>query len=263
MVVAGGNGCGKSALLEALITAKERAGAYGGFEFDPAVVSADAEAAMIKMEVKFSEAEQRFVKRVFGEACPDKDRIEIEIRKGGGAKANKRSNPVARLFSYYSREIGSPGFFDYITAYRQTDKAQLESWNASFLSDQSTKETLTRRQQKFQHTKQYLAGLKMRDIQGIQSALRRGEEFRDDSLREIRETFNRFFAPMEFDDVYLDRSPFGFVINTPRGHIDIDDLSAGEKEILNIFIRFHQMNPIGSVILFDEADAHLHPDLER
>jgi len=47
------------------------------------------------------------------------------------------------------------------------------------------------------------------------------------------------------------------------GEIDIDDLSSGEKEILNIFIRFHQLKPHEAVILFDEADAHLHPDLER
>jgi predicted ATPase len=263
MVIAGGNGCGKSALLEALITGKERAGSYGNFEFDRAVVSADAESAKIQMEVAFSEAEQEFVKRLYNESCPERDQIEIEIRRGGAAKANKRSSVVGRLFSYYSREIGSPGFFDYITAYRQTDKIQLESWNASFLSDQSTKETLSRRVQKFQHTKPYLAGLKMRDIQSFQAALRLGTSPGVDSLGPIRETFNRFFAPMEFDDVYLDRSPFGFVVRTPRGEIDIDDLSAGEKEILNIFIRFHQLNPVGSVILFDEADAHLHPDLER
>jgi hypothetical protein len=28
-------------------------------------------------------------------------------------------------------------------------------------------------------------------------------------------------------------------------------------------VRFHQLKPLGAVILFDEADAHLHPDLER
>lgn len=48
----------------------------------------------------------------------------------------------------------------------------------------------------------------------------------------------------------------------PNGDIDIDDLSSGEKEILYTFIRFHQFKTKGAVILFDEADAHLHPDLE-
>jgi len=40
-------------------------------------------------------------------------------------------------------------------------------------------------------------------------------------------------------------------------------LSSGEKEILNIFVRFHQLKPKGAIILLDEADVHLHPDLER
>ena len=68
---------------------------------------------------------------------------------------------------------------------------------------------------------------------------------------------------MKLKDVFIDKSPFEFVISTHAGDIDIDDLSSGEKEILNIFIRFHQLKPNGAVILFDEADAHLHPDLER
>ena len=73
----------------------------------------------------------------------------------------------------------------------------------------------------------------------------------------------RFESFPDFSDILLDKAPFEFIIYTPRGNIDIDDLSSGEKEILNIYIRFHQLRPKDAVILFDEADAHLHPDLER
>src|SRR5687768_4336601 len=45
MVIAGGNGCGKSALLNALLTAKEHAAGYGYFSADPHAVSADADFA--------------------------------------------------------------------------------------------------------------------------------------------------------------------------------------------------------------------------
>src|SRR6185295_12085109 len=107
------------------------------------------------------------------------------------------------------------------------------------------------------------ASLVMRDIQKAQAAHRAGKvEFRD-SLKPIREFFDDFFAPMKFVDVLIHETPFQYVIETPRGVIDLDDLSSGEKEVLNTFIRFHQLNPRGAVILFDEADAHLHPDLER
>jgi predicted ATPase len=263
MVICGGNGCGKSALLEALMTAKEAAGAYGNFQFDPRAVSADSTHTNISMTLAFSEEEQAFVKEKFGEVCPDVEEVVIRINAGGAGQAIQRSPATYHLLSFYSRKLGSPGFFDYITAHRQTQKADLRTWDSQFLSDDIAKQTLALSQQKFQYTKQYLAGLKMRDIQAAQSALRQGNTDIPDSLEDVRLFFDRFFAPMSFVDVFLDRSPFGFVIATPKGEIDIDDLSSGEKEILNIFIRFHQLKPRQAVILFDEADAHLHPDLER
>lgn len=263
MIICGGNGCGKSSLLEALMTAKEHAGAYGQFQFDSKAVSADAEKATIRVTVSFSEIEKQFVKDTYNQDCPDQDDIEIEIMKGGHARALKRSGPTKQLLSYYSAAKGSPGFFDYITAHRQTQKQALKSWDASFLSDERAKQTLAGVQNKFQQTKQYLAGLKMHDLQELQRSINEGQILQIDSLTEIRQTFNRFFAPLRFKDVYLERSPFGFVVETPAGEIDIDDLSSGEKEIFNIFVRFHQLNPQAAVILFDEADAHLHPDLER
>jgi predicted ATPase len=263
MVICGGNGCGKSALLEALITAKEHAGSYGHFGFDPRAVSADAMKATITMKLAFAEDERSFVKEKFGSECPETDEVVIEINKGGGAQAVKRSEPVKRLFSYYSHAVGSPGFFDYINAYRRPQKSQLQTWDASLLSDDRTKQTLAVGDQKFQLTKQYLASLRMRDLQELQTSLRSGKAEPSDSLKEIREFFDSFFAPMKFKDVFIDQAPFEFAISTALGDIDIDDLSSGEKEILNIFIRFHQLKPKRAVILFDEADAHLHPDLER
>lgn len=263
MVICGGNGCGKSSILEALMTAKEHAGSYGNFQFDPGAVSANADKATIQLNLEFSDEDRDFVDRQFGQPCPEHDEVIIEITKGGGARVLKRSTPVHRLLSSYSSAMGSSGFFDYITAHRQTNKTKLQTWDASFMSDERAKQTLARSQQKFQFTKQYLAGLKMGDLQAIQAADRTGNTSIPDSLQVIRSTFNEFFAPMKFMDVYINRSPFEFVVWTPMGNIDIDDLSSGEKEIFNIFVRFHQLDPQGAVILFDEADAHLHPDLER
>jgi predicted ATPase len=263
MVICGGNGCGKSALLEALMTAKEHAGSYGNFSFDPMAVSADATKATITTKLAFTEDERSFVKEKFNIECPETDEVIIEINKGGGAQALKRSGSVKQLLSYYSHALDSPGFFDYINAHRQNQKSRLQTWDSSFLSDERAKGTLASSDQKFQLTKQYLAGLKMRDLQEFHTSIISGTPEPNDSLKEIKDFFNLFFAPMKFKDVSINKSPFEFVISTSMGDIDIDDLSSGEKEILNIFIRFHQLKPKEAVILFDEADAHLHPDLER
>lgn len=265
MVICGGNGCGKSAFLQALMTAKERAGAYGNFAFDPRAVSADSSTATIVMTLQFTNNEREFVETQFKVKCPEEDQVILEIQKGGAAKTMKRSTPVSKLLGYYSRTyLNSPGFFDYIDAYRHPIKIELRNWDASFLSDNIAKQTLgAPGSQKFQFTKQYLAGLKMKDIQKIEASHRAGNIEFPDSLGPIREFFDNFFAPMKFIDVLICESPFKFIIDTPRGQIDIDDLSSGEKEVLNIYIRFHQLKPEGAIILFDEADAHLHPDLER
>lgn len=265
MVICGGNGCGKSALLNALMTAKEHAGAYGNFPFDPRAVSADADQARISLWLQFNDIERDFVKRQFGAECPETDEIVIEIKKGGAAKATKRSQAARHLLGWYSKSfLDSPGFFDYIDAYRIVPKTQLSTWDASFLSDQRAKETLgAAGTVKFQNTKAYLASLVMQDIQHAQASHRAGRAEYKDSLKPIREFFNSFFSPMKFVDVLIHTTPFQYLIETPRGIIDLDDMSAGEKEVLNNFIRFHQLNPRGAIILFDEADAHLHPDLER
>jgi len=264
MVICGGNGCGKSALLEALMTAKEYAGAYGNFPFDPRAVSADTTKATITMALSFAENERLFVKDKFGHECTETEEVIIEIDKIAGGRALKRSRATHQLLSYYSRAAGSLGFFDYIGSYRQTrKKKELKAWDASYLSDDFAKQTLAREEQKFQLTKEYLAGLKMGDIQETQTALEAGKAVYIDSLKEIKEFFDRFFPPMKFKNVLINKSPFQFVISTLLGDIDIDDLSSGEKEILNIFVRFHQLKPKGAIILLDEADVHLHPDLER
>jgi hypothetical protein len=237
----------------------------GNFEFDPRAVSADADQARISLQLKFNDIEREFVKNKFSTECPETDEIVIEIQKGGQGKATKRSQATRHLLSSYSRSyLDSPGFFDYIDAYRPVPRIQLSNWDASFLSDERAKGTLSASgSAKFQNTKAYLAGLVMQDIQNAQASHRAGKPEFADSLKPIRDFFNNFFAPMKFVDVLIHKSPFQYVIETPRGIIDIDDLSAGEKEVLNTYIRFHQLNPRSAIILFDEADAHLHPDLER
>jgi AAA15 family ATPase/GTPase len=265
MVICGGNGCGKSAILHAIMAAKEHAAPYGGFNMDPRCVSANAEKARVTLRVKFSEIEKAWYKEKNNGDCPTEDEIILEIKKGGQANVPKKSPFVRSLLSWYSREyIDSPGFFDYIDAHRFVAKKDLSTWNSSSLSDQQSKQSLgSAGTQKFNLVKEYLASLVMKDAQELLAARRNGLESNPDSLQEIREFFNGFFKPMEFIDVRIDTSPFRYIVKTPMGEIDIDDLSSGEKEILNTYVHFHQLKPENAVILFDEIDAHLHPDLER
>ncbi len=144
MVICGGNGCGKSALLNALMTAKEYAGSYGGFTFDPGAVSVDAEKATLSLSLTFSDEEREFVRTHFNTDCPEVDEVLIEIQKGGRAQTIKRSHPVQQLLGYFSpsRE-GSPGFFDYIDAYRHAHKVELARWEPQSPNDEHAKHNLS------------------------------------------------------------------------------------------------------------------------
>lgn len=209
MVVCGGNGCGKSAFLRALMTAKEQAGQTGGFQFDPSAVSVDAETACITMGLRFNCVERGWYEQVHKNACPEEDEIVVELGRGGGARTIKRSDPTAKLLSWYSRTFrASPGFFEYIGAHRTPKRKQLSTWNPEMLSDDRCKRTLAAPgDQKFQFTKEYLASLVMRDLQHLQSTGRAENPEFLDSLKPIRTFFNAFFAPMEFVDVQIDSLP--------------------------------------------------------
>jgi predicted ATPase len=266
LVLCGGNGAGKSALLQALMSAKEAGGSYGNFAFEQSAVSADAESALVCIKLEFSPEERAFAKAKTGSECPESGEVEVRISRGGGAQQTRNTLATGQiLLSHYSsQELESRGFFDYIEAYRPLPKMQITQWDSAQMSDERMKQTLTAPSTgKFQYTKAYLASLVIRDLQKLQASQRLGAPVYSDSLQPIREFFDSFFVPMKFVDVRIDKSPFQFIIRTPRGEIDIDDLSSGEKEIFVTLVRFHQLQPKHSIILFDEADAHLHPDLER
>jgi AAA15 family ATPase/GTPase len=262
IVICGGNGSGKSSILEALMTAKESLGSYGYFQRNPNCVSADSEFCELKIGLSLSHQEIAYLKEI-----DPRNQIEenynatIRILKDGNTNITEHSpGNLHRLFSRYS---ANRSFFDYFSAQRTNTKTTLNTWNSDFLNEDNIKQLLSQGSNKYQNIKQYLTSLKMTDLQKIQQSIRKGETIDSDSLVDIREFFNSFFAPMEFDDVYLDTNPFKFSIRTPRGVIDIDELSSGEKEILNTYIHFHHLKPKDSIILFDEPDVHLHPELER
>ena len=263
VVICGRNGCGKSALLEALITAKEIVGSYG-FSIDNMCVSADADIAKISLTLEFDEKEQIFVREKLNQNLLPEELLRVEINKGGRSQPIGVSQAARVLLRHYSTEHDyKPGFFDYINVERRIKKFKINTLDTSALSDQNTKETLVINERKFENTKRYLAALTFKDLATLQKSYINNSPIYLDSLKNIKTFFNEMFKPMNFEGVKVFESPYKFSITTPLGEIDIDDLSSGEKEILNIFVRFHQLKPEKSIILLDEADVHLHPELQR
>jgi len=82
------------------------------------------------------------------------------------------------------------------------------------------------------------------------------------TLKELFATFfpdKKFLGPQPTEDGRLT-----FPVETNAGHIhDLDELSAGEKEILYGYLRIRNSAPHFSIILLDEPELHLNPRLIR
>jgi hypothetical protein len=86
----------------------------------------------------------------------------------------------------------------------------------------------------------------------------------DTSLSEtMKELFATFFPGKEFlGALPTEAGGMHFPVLTPSGaQHDIDDLSAGEKEVLYGYLRLRNSAPERSVLLIDEPELHLNPRL--
>lgn len=267
MVICGANGCGKSAILEALIALKQHVGSSQGFRFDPSCISSGAEHTDLQMTLSFAEGEREFIRSKLTTELPSTVDIAVRIDKLGKVQMPRTSHEASTLLTVYERGTSYQlGFFEYMDAVRYTKKTALTQFDTSSLTDQTERETLAAPGiEKFVLTKQYLLQKKMQLLEALDVARHSHVELERvaDPLAEIKKVFKELFAPMEFYGVGITQSPFEFIIRTPTGDIDIDDLSGGEKEVLSVIVRLDHLAPRGAVILFDEPDAHLHPELQR
>ncbi|MFH0729489.1 MAG: AAA family ATPase [Pseudomonadota bacterium] len=263
MVVGGANGSGKTAFLEAIYTVKEAVSAYDrDFKIEQNVVPSLSKFAKIRLGMEFSETDKRFAKDILEVDCPDTAELFVQISPDGSIKGTSAPHGVRKLLSSYSQGNDAPGFFDYYLASRRISSTKRHRIDFSFSEDE-IKQNLTEKEDKYGRVKNYLASLRVNHLQLFEDAAKAGKVLENSPLLEIERFFDDFFRPLVFKRIDVNSSPIKFCMETPNGEIDIDDLSAGEKEIFNAVVRFHELNPSGAIILFDEPDLHLHPDFSK
>jgi len=98
----------------------------------------------------------------------------------------------------------------------------------------------------------------------VEEALRRGpvtvnpEEY-PDPLRPFKEAFAQLLAPKELLDADPKRQQLAYTLNGQQ--FQLDSLSSGEREVVNIVFDFLLRNPEDCIVFFDEPELHLHPEL--
>jgi AAA15 family ATPase/GTPase len=80
-----------------------------------------------------------------------------------------------------------------------------------------------------------------------------------DPLEKFKSAFSQLLAPKRMIDADLREQQIKYEIDGKV--LSISNLSSGEKEVINVVFDFILRNPSDCIVLFDEPELHLHPEL--
>ena len=80
-----------------------------------------------------------------------------------------------------------------------------------------------------------------------------------DVLAPFKDAFWQLLAPKKLIEVNIRDQQIWYEYNGQK--LTVDTLSSGEKEVVNIVFDFILRNPENCIVVFDEPELHLHPEL--
>lgn len=183
--------------------------------------------------------------------------------KPGGQLEIRPSRLLSVMFTNYRPQ--DLGVIDFHGAQRHYSREVVQGINLNLDSNsqQQSQHALYNYSNKYANVKSEMASAFVKEILADKAG---NPKIREKGLTEIlKELFVTFFPGKEF----LGPQPTSdgrleFPVRTGNGNIhDLDELSAGEKEILYGYLRIRSSAPKNSIILLDEPELHLNPRLIR
>jgi predicted ATPase len=157
------------------------------------------------------------------------------------------------------------GVIDYHGAQRHYGRENVQGINLNLEANeqQRSQSALYNYANKYTNVKGEMAASYVKEILAEQAGVPRAEQA--SLTNTLKELFSTFFPEKKF----LGPQPtatggLAFPVETLAGNKhDLDELSAGEKEILYGYLRIRNSAPQYSIILLDEPELHLNPRLIR
>lgn len=181
----------------------------------------------------------------------------------GGVPQIINSLSLSVIFSTFRpREIG---VIDYHGAQRHYGREFVQGINLNLnaTEQQQSQSALYNYAAKYNNVKSEMAASYVKEILAEQAGVSRAAQ--STLTNTLKELFTTFFPDKEF--LGPQPTPEGglsFPVRTSGGALhDLDELSAGEKEILYGYLRIRNSAPRHSIILLDEPELHLNPRLIR
>ena len=157
------------------------------------------------------------------------------------------------------------GVIDYHGPHRMYGRETLQgiSLNLDALAQQRSQHALYNYVNKYANVKAEMAGSYVKEVLAGKAS---GGQTAPESLSgTLKELFRTFFPGKEFlGPIPTIEGNLQFPVKTNDGAThDLNELSAGEKEVLYGYLRLRNSAPKFSVILLDEPELHLNPRLIR
>jgi hypothetical protein len=155
------------------------------------------------------------------------------------------------------------GVIDYHGPHRMYGRETLQGINLNLeaLEQQRSAHSLYNYVNKYANVKAEMAASYIKEILAEQAG--EGTNSQESLSNTLKELFNNFFPDKQF--LGPQPTPEGtlkFPVRTADGAThDLNELSAGEKEVLYGYLRLRNSAPRFSVILLDEPELHLNPRL--
>lgn len=271
-VLAGANGSGKSSVLELLSYGLASRYSWQYYEsrkitehaFAIRIGLTSAEIAELTAEeknnptVEYAQQHRGYWMQVnMAEEIPE-----------GEADVNERVHGlVSRKFRNFSRRLGFFVRSDRGYGAHNYRKDRLFNWRHRLKPDYYGSISYTSTDAQYRDMYEFLLEQSYHYVYGLGTYLKKlespdGPPKPSDPLLPYNELMGKLFPGYSFAD--LDEETFALNVRLPNGVIiPFHDLSSGEKEVFFILSFFLRMNIRSSIIVIDEPELHLHPELAR